>query len=306
MHPYFKGIFMKQLNRKSFGYLCILPTIIIFSIFAIYPVFRTIFLSFFKYRLQTGNLRTFIGFENYLTMFKDSRFLNALSFTLLFSIITVTVEVVLGLIFAQLMNMPFKGQWALRVIVLIPWSIPTIVSGFMWKFMVNDQYGVFNQILHTLGFIENYIPWLSQDLTSRFILILADIWKTSPYVSLLVLAGLQNIPESLNDAASIDGAGAIRKYFSITLPQLKPVLATAVLFRLISALKIYTVIAALTNGGPGFATESLTMYTMRTFFSAGNYGYGASLSTFTLIITCIISLLFMDIIRNKINVGGKN
>jgi len=306
MHPYFKGVFMKQLNRKSFGYLCILPTIIIFSIFAIYPVFRTIFLSFFKYRLQTGNLRTFIGFENYLTMFKDSRFLNALSFTLLFSIITVTVEVVLGLIFAQLMNMPFKGQWALRVIVLIPWSIPTIVSGFMWKFMVNDQYGVFNQILHTLGFIENYIPWLSQDLTSRFILILADIWKTSPYVSLLVLAGLQNIPESLNDAASIDGAGAIRKYFSITLPQLKPVLATAVLFRLISALKIYTVIAALTNGGPGFATESLTMYTMRTFFSAGNYGYGASLSTFTLIITCIISLLFMDIIRNKINVGGKN
>jgi multiple sugar transport system permease protein len=305
MHPYFKGIFMKQLNRKSFGYLCILPTIIIFAIFAIYPVFRTIFLSFFKYRLQTGNLRTFIGFENYLTMFKDSRFLNALSFTLIFSIITVSVEVILGLIFAQLMNMPFKGQWALRVIVLIPWSIPTIVSGFMWKFMVNDQYGVFNQILYTLGFIENYIPWLSQDLTSRFILILADIWKTSPYVSLLVLAGLQNIPESLNDAAAIDGAGAIRKYFSITLPQLKPVLATAVLFRLISALKIYTVIAALTNGGPGFATESLTMYTMRTFFSAGNYGYGACLSTFTLIMTCIISLLFMDIIRNKINTGGK-
>ncbi len=305
MHPYFKGIFMKQLNRKSFGYLCILPTIIIFAIFAIYPVFRTIFLSFFKYRLQTGNLRTFIGFENYLTMFKDSRFLNALSFTLIFSIITVSVEVILGLIFAQLMNMPFKGQWALRVIVLIPWSIPTIVSGFMWKFMVNDQYGVFNQILYSLGFIENYIPWLSQDLTSRFILILADIWKTSPYVSLLVLAGLQNIPESLNDAAAIDGAGAIRKYFSITLPQLKPVLATAVLFRLISALKIYTVIAALTNGGPGFATESLTMYTMRTFFSAGNYGYGACLSTFTLIITCIISLLFMDIIRNKINTGGK-
>lgn len=305
MHPYFKGIFMKQLNRKSFGYLCILPTIIIFAIFAIYPVFRTIFLSFFKYRLQTGNLRTFIGFENYLTMFKDSRFLNALSFTLIFSIITVSVEVILGLIFAQLMNMPFKGQWALRVIVLIPWSIPTIVSGFMWKFMVNDQYGVFNQILYSLGFIENYIPWLSQDLTSRFILILADIWKTSPYVSLLVLAGLQNIPESLNDAAAIDGAGAIRKYFFITLPQLKPVLATAVLFRLISALKIYTVIAALTNGGPGFATESLTMYTMRTFFSAGNYGYGACLSTFTLIITCIISLLFMDIIRNKINTGGK-
>lgn len=294
---------MKTLSRRSFGYLCILPTVIIFAVFAIYPVFRTVLLGFFKSRLQTGSKMEFIGLSNYIQMFSDERFWNAFSFTIMFTAVTVCVEVILGLIFAQLMNLSYKGQSALRVVVLIPWAIPTIVSGFMWKFMVHDQYGVFNQILQGLGIIDNFIPWLSQDNTARFIIILSDIWKTAPYVSLLVLAGLQNISNDIYEAAEIDGAGAFRRYFTITLPLLKSVLATAVLFRLISSFKVYTVIVALTNGGPGNATESLTMYTMRTYFDSGNYGYGAALATFTLIITCIISLFFIDSIRNKINTG---
>ena len=295
---------MKTLTRKQFGYLCMIPTLLIFLIFAIYPVFRTIFLSFFRFRLQTGPVKTFIGLDNYSFMMGDSRFFNALFFTLLFTVLTVAIEVVLGLVFAQLMNLPLKGRGFLRVVVLIPWAIPTIVSGFMWKFMVHDQYGVFNQILFTFGCIDKFIPWLSQDNTARLILILSDIWKTAPYVSLLVLAGLQTIPKALYEAAQIDGAGPIRRYFFITLPLLKPVLATAVLFRLISSFKVFTVIVALTNGGPGYATESLTMYTMRTYFDAGNYGYGSTLATFTLFITCLIALLFTDVIKGKID-GGK-
>ena len=295
---------MKTLSRKQFGYLCITPTLVIFLVFAIYPVCRTILLSFFRFRLQTGPVRTFIGLDNYIQMLSDGRFFNSLFFTLLFTVLTVAIEVILGLIFAQLMNLPFKGRGALRVVVLIPWAIPTIVSGFMWKLMVHDQYGVFNQILASLGIIDHFIPWLSQDNTARLILVLSDIWKTAPYVSLLVLAGLQTIPITLYEAAAIDGAGPIRRYFSLTLPLLKPVLATAVLFRLISSFKVYTVIVALTNGGPGYATESLTMYTMRTYFDAGNYGYGSTLATFTLFVTCLIALLFTPVIRNKID-GGK-
>ncbi|MDY0290411.1 MAG: sugar ABC transporter permease [Sphaerochaeta sp.] len=295
---------MKTLTRKQFGYLCMAPTLMIFLIFAIYPVFRTILLSLYRFRLQTGPTKTFIGLDNYFHMFGDSRFFNALFFTLLFTLLTVVTEVILGLIFAQLMNLPFKGRGALRVVVLIPWAIPTIVSGFMWKFMVHDQYGVFNQILQTLGIIDSFLPWLSRDTSARLVLIMSDIWKTAPYVSLLVLAGLQTIPKTLYEAAAIDGAGPIRRYFSLTLPLLKPVLATAVLFRLISSFKVFTVIVALTNGGPGYATESLTMYTMRTYFDAGNYGYGSALATFTLFVTCIIALLFTDVIRGKID-GGK-
>ena len=295
---------MKTLTRKQFGYICTVPTLLLFIVFAIYPVYKTILLSFYHFRLQTGPLQTFIGLDNYAHMIGDSRFFNALFFTLLFTVLTVGIEVILGLIFAQMMNLPFKGRGALRVVVLIPWAIPTIVSGFMWKFMVHDQYGVFNQILQTMGIIDSFLPWLSRDGTSRLILVISDIWKTAPYVSLLVLAGLQTIPKNLYDAASIDGAGPIRRYFSITLPLLKPVLATAVLFRLISSFKVYTVIVALTNGGPGYATESLTMYTMRTYFDAGNYGYGSTLATFTLFVTCMIALLFTDVIRGKID-GGK-
>jgi multiple sugar transport system permease protein len=295
---------MKTLTRKQFGYICTVPTLLLFIVFAIYPVYKTILLSFYHFRLQTGPLQTFIGLDNYAHMIGDSRFFNALFFTLLFTVLTVGIEVILGLIFAQMMNLPFKGRGALRVVVLIPWAIPTIVSGFMWKFMVHDQYGVFNQILQTMGIIDSFLPWLSRDGTSRLILVISDIWKTAPYVSLLVLAGLQTIPKNLYDAASIDGAGSIRRYFSITLPLLKPVLATAVLFRLISSFKVYTVIVALTNGGPGYATESLTMYTMRTYFDAGNYGYGSTLATFTLFVTCMIALLFTDVIRGKID-GGK-
>lgn len=299
------GANMKTLSRKQFGYLCLTPTILIFAIFGVYPVLRTILISMFRFRLQTGPTKTFIGLENYIRMFSDTRFFGALLFTLGFTILTVGFEVVLGLLFAQMMNLPIKGQGVLRVVVLIPWAIPTMVSGFMWKFMVHDQYGVFNQILMSTGLLDSFIPWLSQDGTARFILILSDIWKTAPYVSLLILAGLQTIPASLMEAAEIDGANALKRYFLITLPLLKPVLATAILFRIISSFKVFTVIVALTNGGPGYATESLTMYTMRTYFDAGNYGYGSALATFTLLLTCVIALFFTDVIKNKIDAGRR-
>jgi len=220
---------------------------------------------------------------------------------MIFTVITVSIEVFLGLLFAQFMNMDFKGKILLRIVVLIPWAIPTIVSGFIWRFMVNDQYGVINQILYVTGLIENFIPWLSIPSTATIVLIIADIWKTAPYVSLLVLAGLQNINSSQIEAASIDGAGKLKSYWYIILPALKPVLATAALFRLIQSFKVYTIIVALTNGGPANSTESLTLYTLRTYFDAGNYGYGSALASVTFIITIIIALMFLPVIQNKIS-----
>ncbi len=291
------------MTKKQFGYLLITPAIVMFAVFAVYPVLRTLYLSFFDYRLQFGETMTFAGFKHYINMFTNPRFWNSLSFTMFFTVLTVLLEVLLGLLFAQVMNKAYTGRGLLRVVVLIPWAIPTIVSGFMWKFMVHDQYGVINQILQSVGLIESYIPWLSLDRGAVSVLIVADIWKTAPYVSLMVLAGLQGIPAALHEAAEIDGAGAFARYFRITLPLLKPVLATAVLFRLIQSFKVYTVIVALTNGGPGNATESLTLYTLRTYFDAGNYGYGSALASFTMIITCIIALFFLDVIRNKVESG---
>lgn len=276
-----------------------------FAVFAVYPVLRTLYLSFFEYRLQFGETMTFVGLKHYRTMLTSERFWNAFGFTMLFTILTVGLEVALGLVFAQAMNKEYPGRGLLRAVVLIPWAIPTIVSGFMWKFMVHDQYGVLNQLLYSAGLIDSFIPWLSRDAGAKAVLILADVWKTAPYVSLMVLAGLQGIPKSLLEAADIDGASSATRYFKVTLPLLKPVLATAVLFRLIQSFKVYTVIVALTNGGPGNATESLTLFTLRTYFDAGNYGYGSALASFTMIVTCAIAVCFLDVLRDKVQRGAK-
>jgi len=274
----------------------------IFFAFAIYPVFRTIYLSFFEYRLQFGNLKKFIGLTNYMKMFSSERFYLSLRFTMLFTFLTVSIEVFLGLIFAQFMNKNYPGKSLLRVVVLIPWAIPTIVSGFIWRFMVDDIYGVVNGILLSLGIIKEFIPWLSQTGSATVVLLVADIWKTTPYVSLLVLAGLQNIPRSFLEAAEIDGANGLKTYLYITFPLLKPVLATATLFRLIQSFKVYAIVVALTNGGPANTTEPLTLFTLRTYFDAGNYGYGAALASFTFIITVVIALLFLNIILKKVDI----
>ncbi|MEA1911594.1 MAG: sugar ABC transporter permease [Spirochaetota bacterium] len=289
------------MTRKQMGYLFITPTVLIFAVLAVYPVFETIGLSFFKSRLQYGDIKVFVGLDNYIRLFTTARFYISLRFTILFTILTVGVEVGLGLIFAQFMNMDYKGKSFLRVVVLIPWAIPTIVSGFIWRFMVNDQYGIINHIFQSVGLIENFIPWLSQPGTASAVLLFADIWKTTPYVSLLVLAGLQNINKSQIEAAAIDGAGAFQRYIHVVFPGLKPILATAALFRMIQSFKVYTIIVALTNGGPANSTESLTLYTLRTYFDAGNYGYGSALATVTFIISIFIALMFLKVIQNKIN-----
>lgn len=289
------------MTRKQMGYLFIIPTMFLFMTLAVFPVLKTLYLSFFEYRLQFGEVKEFIGIRNYIKMFTTERFYTSFRFTMLFTVLTVTVEVGLGLLFAQFMNMDFKGKALLRIVVLIPWAIPTIVSGFIWRFMVNDQYGVINQILRYTGCIDSFIPWLSRSGTASAVLVFADVWKTAPYVSLLVLAGLQNIQRSLLEAASIDGAGKLKTYWYITLPALKPVLATAALFRLIQSFKVYTIIVALTNGGPANSTESLTLYTLRTYFDAGNYGYGSALASFTFVVSVVIALMFLSVIQEKIN-----
>jgi len=289
------------MTRKQMGYVFITPTLLIFALLAVYPVLKTIGLSFFEYRLQFGEAKSFIGLSNYYKLFSNPRFYASLRFTVLFTILTVTIEVGLGLLFAQFMNMNYKGRSFLRLVVLIPWAIPTIVSGFIWRFMVNDQYGILNHIFESVGIIDSFIPWLSQPATATAVLVTADIWKTSPYISLLVLAGLQNIQRSQLEAASIDGANAVQRYFSIIFPALVPVLATATLFRLIQSFKVYTIIVALTNGGPANSTESLTLYTLRTYFDAGNYGYGSALATVTFFIAVLIALMFLPVIQSKIN-----
>ncbi|GMQ56883.1 sugar ABC transporter permease [Vallitalea sediminicola] len=289
-----------QKEKAKMGYIFIIPSVVLVLVFIVYPVINTINMSLYDIRIQTlTEGKKFVGFDNYIRLFSDSTFMASLKFTLLFTVIAVTLETIIGMMFALIMNKAIPGQGIIRTAVLVPWAIPTIVSGLMWQFMYSDQYGIINLILSKLHLIQDYIPWLIEKNTAIIAVIIADVWKTTPYMSLLILSGLQTVPESLYEAASLDGANKIQRFFRITLPIIKPVVVVAILFRVLATFRIYDLVVALTSGGPANGTQSLSLYTIKTYFNFGNLGYGATLAVVTFIISLLISFLFMDALKTK-------
>lgn len=281
----------------------LMPAVVIMVVFVAYPVLSTIWSSFTNAKIQNLNPE-FVGMDNYVKAFKDPLVKSSLVFTVGFTVIATSLETVLGMMLALIMNRKFKGQGLVRAIILIPWAIPTIVSGMMWQFMFAEGYGIINQLLLKSGMIEASIPWLTNARWSFLAIVIADTWKTSPYMSLMLLSGIQTIPVELYESASIDGANAWNKFRYITLPLLKPVLMVSLLFRTVQSFRIYDLICALTNGGPANSTQSLTMYTVKTYFNFGNTGYGAALAMLTFAVSMVIALLFADGMKEKMK-GGK-
>ncbi|WP_304944065.1 carbohydrate ABC transporter permease [Vallitalea guaymasensis] len=289
-----------QKQKAKMGYIFIIPSIVLVLVFIVYPVINTINMSLYDLRIQTlAEGKKFVGFDNYIKLFSDTTFIESLKFTLMFTVVAVTLETLIGMIFALIMNKAIPGQGIIRTAVLVPWAIPTIVSGLMWQFMYSDQYGIINLILSKLHLIQDYIPWLIEKNTAIMAVIIADVWKTTPYMSLLILSGLQTVPESLYEAASLDGANKVQRFFRITLPIIKPVVVVAILFRVLATFRIYDLVVALTSGGPADGTQSLSLYTIKTYFNFGNLGYGATLAVVTFIISLLISFLFMDALKTK-------
>jgi len=287
--------------REKMGYIFLIPSLLLIFLLILYPVFNTIYLSFFNLRVQTMALgKNYIGLKHFIRVLKDNVFYTSLKFTLTFTVVAVFLETFIGMLFALIMNRKLPGQGIIRTSVLIPWAIPTIISGLMWKFMYSQQYGIINYILLKLQVIEKAIPWLTDSFMAVVATIIADVWKTTPYMSLLILSGLQTIPQHLYEAAAIDGANKGQTFLKIILPLLKPVLSVAILFRVLATFRIYDLIAVLTNGGPANSTQSLSLYTIKTYFNFGNIGYGAALATITFIISLIISLFFLDALKTKL------
>lgn len=287
-------------RRKRIGYLFLLPAILLVITLVLYPVIKTIYISFFEYRVQTMALGTkFVGLENYKKILADEHFIESFKWTAEFTVISVTIELIIGMALALIMNKKIFGQGLIRTTVLIPWAIPTIVSGLMWAYMFG-QNGIINAKLYAFGIISQYIPWLTEEITAKTAIIIADVWKTTPYMSLLLLAGLQNVPKNLYEAASIDGACKLQQFIRVTLPLIKPSMMVAILFRVVAALRIYDLIAAMTSGGPAGTTESLSIYAISTYFTYGNIGYGAALSVAMLILSLIISLIFVNTLKTKV------
>lgn len=292
-------------NRKRLviGYLFLIPALALFLVFVAYPVFNTLKTSFLSLRVQTlAKGGKFVGFANYLQMFRDENVWQAVRFTLLFTVVAVALETVIGMLCALLMNRSFRGKGFVCAMILIPWCIPTVVSALMWSYMFAESYGVINQFLQALGVIPGPIHWITGARASFAAVVISDVWKTTPYMALLLLSGLKTVPGDLYEAAAIDGAGKWRQFTRITLPCVKSVLMVSVMFRTIASFRIYDLIKVLTNGGPGRATTSLTMYTIQQYFSFGNYGYGAALAVFTFLVSLAMAFFFYDGMKSKLEV----
>lgn len=249
-----KGTMIKysksQRKEARTAWIMMAPAIIVLGVVAVFPILRTFWLSLHEMVLtDPGSGYPFVGIENYAKIFSDSRAIESIIFTLKFTVTTVFFELIIGFAAALVMNKPFKGKGLTRAAILIPWAIPTSVSALMWKFIYNDQYGLFNDVLYKLGIIDEYKAWLSTADGSFMALVITDVWKTAPYMALLILAGLQMVPEDLYEAAKIDGANVFQRFRYVTLPSVKSTVLVALLFRTLDAFRVFDLVSVMTGGG---------------------------------------------------------
>lgn len=285
------------LTEAQLGYLLVAPGLLIISLLAFYPILNTFWLSLHRILLQMPFLgRPFIGLDNYLAIFQEIRFWRALRNTAYFTVVSVAIELVLGLGMALLMHRNFRGRGIVRASVLIPWAIPTAVSAMMWKFIYNDQLGVANALLMKLHIIGSPQAWLGETSTAMFSLIFADVWKTTPFMALLLLAGLQVIPEELYEAARVDGAGVWTRFTRVTLPLLTSTILVALLFRTLDAFRVFDLVWVLTNGGPGNTTETLSVYAYKTLMRYLDFGTGSALAVLTFVCVMLISFFYIKVL----------
>lgn len=272
------------------AWLFVLPLMLIVGVFIVLPVIGTIFNSFF---LDVSFLpRRFIGLKNYVDLLGSPDFLQALRFTFAYAVAAVSLEAVFGVMFAVLLNEAFVGRGFLRVVILIPWAIPTIVSARTWQLIYEYNYGIMNYLVVALGISAERINWMGTEFGAFWALVFADVWKTTPFVVLILLAGLQAIPEDLYQQAKVDGAGMFKRFFCITLPLLKPVLVIALIFRTIDSLRMFDLVYVLTGGGPGGATRTLS-YLGYEAFANDSFGMGSTVSVITFMISLAVTIVYL-------------
>jgi multiple sugar transport system permease protein len=264
-------------SDQTFGALLVSPAAAFILSIAMYPIVRVLWLSLFAQNLGTSLQPKLVGVDNYVRLANDGRFFESMRTTFFFTFVSVAVELLLGLGFALLMNRRFRGRAFARAAMLIPWALPTAVLAWAWSWIFNDQFGVVNDLLHRAGILAHPIAWLGRGPTAVIAVIFADVWKTAPFVMIILLAGLQNIPEELYESAAIDGASAWKRFRFITLPLLLPSIMVALLFRAIQSFGIFDLIFVMTGGGPGGATETLAIYTYNTYLRYLDFGYGSAM-----------------------------
>jgi multiple sugar transport system permease protein len=282
-------------------YLILLcPTLLILLFFIAGPVGQSFFLSLHRMIIGLPHLGTsFVGLQNYLDLLHDPVARHSLWITFIFVGATTFFELLIGLLLALVMHRQFPGRGGLRACILIPWAIPTVVSAQMWRFLFNDAYGMVNYAVFGADTAQ-YIPWLAIPSTALMSLIVADVWKTASFAALLILAGLQVIPDELYESARVDGAGPWRRFWHITWPLIRPALLVALLFRTIDAFRVFDLAFVMTQGGPADATNVLQLYGYKKMFVEGWMGYGSAVSVCVFVMVLSLAVLYVRSVGRRL------
>ncbi len=284
----------------------ILPAIVLIAAIAVIPLGWTLWESLHLHDLRMPWLgRPMVGLANYLEALTDARFQEALAHTVLFTAISVPLQLLLGLVLALGMSRAVSGQGLLRVSVLLPWSIPTVVVALLWRFMFDSQSGIVNAVLSDAAIVPDGFAWFVHPRAAWVPVILADVWKMTPFVALLLLAGLEGIDRSLYEAASLDGASAWQQFTAVTLPLLRPAMTVAVLFRTLDGLRVFDLIFVLTGGGPGTATEPISLYTFNSLLQNLRFGFGSALAIITFAMTFAFALAYIRLLGRDLTEPAK-
>jgi multiple sugar transport system permease protein len=292
-------------QEQRTGWLMVAPALLLLLLVYAYPILRSFWLSLFTKNLGTQLEPIFSGLNNYGRMMGDGRFWQSLWNTIIFTSASVALELVLGMVIALILHQAFQGRGLVRTAALLPWALPTALIGLAWAWIFNDQFGVWNDILERLSIIDTGINWLGNPVTAMMAVIAADVWKTTPFISILLLAGLQSIGEDLYEAHSMDGATPWQSFTKITLPLLMPQILIVLLFRFAGAFGVFDLIQVMTGGGPGGATEVVSLYIYATVMRYLDFGYGAALVvvTFLLLVTVVlIGSFFLS--KSPTNISG--
>lgn len=273
-----------------YGFLA--PALAFSASIALFPIVYTVWLSF-RREMPIFGISEFVGFSQYRFLMEDARFWNALGNTAYFLLLSVPLELVLGVAFAMLLNRRFPGRGLCRALVLVPWAVPNVVAARFWEWIFNADFGVLNYLLGT------QINWLGDPFWAIHAAIAADVWKTTPFVVLLVLAALQVIPEDLYRAARVDGATGWQVFRHVTLPLISPILWLVLLFRTMDAARIFDLLFVLTGGGPANTTETLVVYNYKLYYRTLQFGYGSALAVVTFLFILALSLVYLWLLRRS-------
>jgi len=296
-------------ERIRAAWLFLSPMLAVLALVAVWPLVRTIWFGFTDAHLSAIDEWQFIGFENYLARYDgewfgllvDGDWWKAVVNTLWFTFVSVALETVLGMVVALVLHSAFAGRGLVRAAVLIPWAIPTIVSAKMWSWMLNDQFGVVNAMLMTIGVIDTPVAWTADPDTAMWAVVMVDVWKTTPFMALLLLAGLQMIPADIYEAARIDGVSAVRVFFRVTLPLIRPALIVAIIFRGLDALRVFDLIYVITANSR--ETMSMSVYARQQLVDFQEVGIGSAAST--LLFLAIALLTVVTLMAGRIDLAGR-